>query len=99
MLRSNDEEKEILLGNKQLLGIFFIVSLLLAVAFGGGHMVGRGSGDKAPATAASNPKTATEGTGGETHSLTPEPNDNSGSGNTAGNEPVNTPGTDTPPTP
>jgi cell division septation protein DedD len=50
MLRTNERESEILLGNKQLLGIFFAVALLLGVAFYGGYMVGRkSSGTKASA--------------------------------------------------
>lgn len=47
MPRTNESETEILLGNKQLLGIFFVVAILLGVAFTGGYMVGRGSIDKA----------------------------------------------------
>ncbi len=47
MLRSSEEETEILLGNKQLLGIFFVVAILLGIAFTGGYMVGRGSGEAA----------------------------------------------------
>ncbi|MFL6451464.1 MAG: SPOR domain-containing protein [Bryobacteraceae bacterium] len=50
MLRTNDRESEILLGNKQLLGIFFAVALLLGVAFYGGYMVGRGSSATKAAT-------------------------------------------------
>ncbi|HXE13472.1 MAG TPA: SPOR domain-containing protein [Bryobacteraceae bacterium] len=46
MLRSSESETEILLGNKQLLGIFFLVAVLIGVAFGGGYMLGRGAGDK-----------------------------------------------------
>ncbi len=42
MLRTSESETEILLGNKQLVGIFLVVALLLAVAFYGGYMVGRG---------------------------------------------------------
>jgi len=48
MSRTNESETEILLGNKQLLGIFFVVAILLGVAFTGGYMVGRGSVGKAP---------------------------------------------------
>jgi cell division septation protein DedD len=71
MLRTSDSETEILLGNKQLLGIFFVVALLLAGAFYGGFMVGRSSTAKkttavttAPDEAASNAPAAA---GGETH--------------------------------
>ncbi len=75
MLRTSESETEILLGNKQLLGIFFVVAALLGIAFYGGYMVGRaGPGKKAVAPAS----TATEETastpnrstaGGETHSF------------------------------
>jgi cell division septation protein DedD len=46
MSRANQSETEILLGNKQLLGIFFVVAILLGVAFTGGYMVGRGPSGK-----------------------------------------------------
>jgi cell division septation protein DedD len=35
-----------LLGNKHLLGIFFVIAILLGVAFTGGYMVGRNSAEK-----------------------------------------------------
>lgn len=78
MLQSGERETEILLGNKQLLGIFFVVATLLGVAFAGGYMVGRGSGLKktpvvADATApdaGTNP--AATSAVGETHSVAPE---------------------------
>ncbi len=69
MLRTSESETEILLGNKQLLGIFLVVALLLAVAFYGGYMVGRGAkrvlvAGGAPAdTAGANSSSG----GGETH--------------------------------
>jgi cell division septation protein DedD len=44
--RTSESETEILLGNKQLLGIFFVVAILLGIAFTGGYMVGRGSPDR-----------------------------------------------------
>ena len=76
-LRNEDNETEILLGNKQLLGIFFVVAVLLGVAFTGGYMVGHGSSKKSATTAAA-PTSATDttaansatgNTGGETHSV------------------------------
>jgi cell division septation protein DedD len=69
MLRTNDSETEILLGNKQLLGIFFVVAILLGIAFTGGYMVGRGSLDKAAdaRTPAARSTSATE-----THAVTPD---------------------------
>ena len=52
MSSSNDSESEILLGNKHLLTIFFVIAVLLGVAFTGGYMVGRGaSSDKKVAAA------------------------------------------------
>lgn len=78
MLPSNESETEILLGNKQLLGIFFVVAILLGVAFYGGYVVGKGAGARKPAAAASapaadQPATASNpATGGETHSVPAE---------------------------
>lgn len=72
MLRTSENETEILLGNKQLLGIFFVIAVLLGVAFTGGYMVGRGSNEK-KAAAVSAPAGPTmpnaSVTGGETHSV------------------------------
>ncbi len=79
MLQSGDRETEILLGNKQLLAVFFVVAALLGIAFTGGYMVGRGaSGKKASPTAntpadttspASQTASAAAPQGGETHSV------------------------------
>src|SRR3954453_6819377 len=73
MLRTNDRESEILLGNKQLLGIFFAVALLLGVAFYGGYMVGHNSSTKTPSanpeTAAAAPSASTKMSAGETHTI------------------------------
>jgi cell division septation protein DedD len=76
MLRTSESETEILLGNKQPLGIFFVAATLLGLAFYGGYVVGRGGAvHKTPAPAA---QTGTESsstalaiptTGGETHSV------------------------------
>ena len=75
MLRTSESETEILLGNKQLLGIFFVVAILLGVAFAGGYMIGRGSNKKTPAIPAAAEETAA-GTAptastGQTHDVTP----------------------------
>lgn len=43
MSQTMDHETEIVLGNKQLLGIFFLLAVLIGVAFVGGYMMGRGS--------------------------------------------------------
>ena len=73
MLRTNDRESEILLGNKQLLGIFFAVALLLGVAFYGGYMVGRNSSGRKtatpPETAAAPASTTDNVSAGETHTI------------------------------
>ncbi|MBV8552431.1 MAG: SPOR domain-containing protein [Acidobacteriaceae bacterium] len=75
MLRSSESETEILLGNKQLVGIFFLVAVLLGVAFTSGYMIGRGStpkkGAAAAETASSTAAPAAGGSGGETHAVTP----------------------------
>ena len=41
MLDENDQGREIVLGNKQLLSMFFIVAALLGVAFTMGYIIGR----------------------------------------------------------
>jgi cell division septation protein DedD len=47
-----EDDSEILLGNKQLLLVFGVVAVLLAVAFTGGYMVGKNNGgEKKPAAA------------------------------------------------
>jgi cell division septation protein DedD len=84
MLRNGESETEILLGNKQLFGIFIVVALLLGIAFTGGYMVGRGSAPKKAAETAASPAepaaTSTSpaaSTGGETHSVSAEGSDTS----------------------
>jgi cell division septation protein DedD len=78
MLRSNESETEILLGNKQLLAIFFAVAILLGIAFYGGYVVGRGAKAHAPVTPTPAPATETAAapsnppSGGETHSVPAE---------------------------
>lgn len=71
MLRTSDSETEILLGNKQLIGIFFVVAVLLGIAFYGGYMVGRGAGKvpPAPAPAVAAETAANPNPPGETHSF------------------------------
>ena len=74
MLRNSDSETEILLGNKQLLGIFFLIALLLGIAFTSGYMIGRNGAVKkepAPAAAQDAPPQAANGAGGETHAVSP----------------------------
>lgn len=52
MLRSSERETEILLGNKQLLAIFFVLAVLLGAAFYGGYAMGKSAGARAAAAAA-----------------------------------------------
>jgi cell division septation protein DedD len=75
-LRTNESETEILLGNKQLLGIFFVVAILLGMAFTGGYMVGRGSLDRVADTSATS---ARSGTAAETRALPADSSGNDGS--------------------
>ncbi len=72
MLRTSESETEILLGNKQLLGIFLVVAVLLGVSFTGGFLIGRGSFAKKGITAAAatpEPGPNQTATGGQTHTL------------------------------
>ena len=82
MSSTSETETEILLGNRHLLAIFFVLAILLGIAFTGGYMVGRNSSDKkiAPlAAATTDPAASTNGGGAspgattsmETHSLPP----------------------------
>ncbi len=73
MSSTSENETEILLGNRHLLAIFFVLAVLLGIAFTGGYMVGRNGADKKPAalTASTTDPAASTSTGMETHSLTP----------------------------
>jgi cell division septation protein DedD len=81
MSSTSETETEILLGNRHLLAIFFVLAILLGIAFTGGYMVGRNSSDKkiAPlAAATADPAASSNGgaatpstTSMETHSLAP----------------------------
>jgi cell division septation protein DedD len=75
MRSSSTSETEILLGNKHLLGIFFVIAILLGVAFTGGYMVGRNSTEKRPATVSTSAPdaaaTPTNPSSLETHSVPP----------------------------
>ena len=87
MSRTNQSETEILLGNKQLLGIFFVVAILLGVAFTGGYMVGRGPSDKA--ADAKTPPARTP-SAAETHAVPADSTvDDASTGSTAGSAPQN----------
>jgi cell division protein FtsN len=69
MLRTSEAESEILLGNKQLLGIFFIVALLLGIAFAGGYVLGNGS--KRSSTSIAVPSSNQESTNFPEHTVRP----------------------------
>ena len=68
MRSSNNSETEILLGNKHLLGIFFVIAILLGIAFTGGYMVGRNSAEKS-----AEKRTATVSAGTPDAAATPAP--------------------------
>jgi cell division septation protein DedD len=69
MLRTDENETEILLGNKQLLGIFLVVAVLLGISFTGGYMAGRGAARR---TASAEPAQSESGTGGQTRTVSPD---------------------------
>jgi cell division protein FtsN len=74
MSSTSENETEILLGNRHLLAIFFVLAVLLGIAFTGGYMVGRNSSDKKPpaiSASAVDPTAATTATSLETHALPP----------------------------
>jgi cell division septation protein DedD len=58
--KNEDGEVELILGNGQLLGVFFIVVILLALFFGMGYVMGRNSGAAASVEVASAPKPETK---------------------------------------
>ncbi len=75
MLQTGENETEILLGNKQLIGIFLVIAILLGVSFTGGFLVGRGNGEKKAAAAVAPTaeiKTDSPKAGGQTRTLEPE---------------------------
>jgi cell division protein FtsN len=84
-----EDDSEILLGNKQLLLVFGVVAVLLAVAFTGGYMVGKNSGEKKPAAALTADSPGGTDTGGPaTHTVpalgtTPDASERPASGTVA----------------
>ena len=87
MFQDQDGEREILLGNKQLLGIFFVLAVLFAVFFTAGYMVGRNGIEKKPVAASSSAGSSSSAPAddsagiGETHAVAAE------NGGSAGAEP------------
>ena len=76
MSSTSENETEILLGNRHLLAIFFVLAVLLGIAFTGGYMVGRNSSEKtAVISASATDPAASTATSLETHALPPA-NDN-----------------------
>lgn len=73
MFHTREGEAEILLGNKQIVGIFFILAVLFGVFFTAGYMVGRNSGEKKAedslAQASPVPNSAAAAQTGETHAV------------------------------
>lgn len=73
MFQNREGEAEILLGNKQIVGIFFILAVLFGVFFTAGYMVGRNSGEKKAedslAQASPVPNSAAAAQTGETHAV------------------------------
>jgi len=75
MSSTSDTDTEILLGNKHLLGIFFVVAILIGIAFTGGFMVGRNTAERKQPLVINGPAEqpastqATVGGGPETHSV------------------------------
>ena len=57
MAKNEDGEFELILGNRQLLSVFFIVVILLGVFFTMGYIVGRNSSPVAPEIAATHKET------------------------------------------
>jgi hypothetical protein len=75
MAKNEDGEFEVLLGNKQLISLFFVVVILLGVFFTMGYLLGRNSGSGGAVTAAAR-KEATTAVSGfpNTYSGTDLPN-------------------------
>lgn len=73
MFQTREGEAEILLGNKQIVGIFFILAVLFGVFFTAGYMVGRNSGEKKAedslVQASPVPNSAAAAQTGETHAV------------------------------
>ena len=72
MAASVDNESEILLGNKQLLAVFAVMALLLAVAFTGGYMLGKNSAAKKVAGSETASESAPSEAGNVTKTVTPD---------------------------
>lgn len=58
MTKTNDGEQELVIGNKQLLGIFFVVVVLLSVFFTMGYIIGRNTANAGAAQTTAGTATA-----------------------------------------
>ena len=72
MTKTNDGEQELVIGNKQLLGIFFVVVVLLSVFFTMGYIIGRNTASAGAAQTTAGVATARPDTPAE-RSATAEP--------------------------
>jgi cell division protein FtsN len=74
MLRNADGESEILLGNAQLIGLFFLLAVLLGISFTAGFMLGHGSFGGKKGEAATAPSAgSTPDAGARTEVVEPAP--------------------------
>lgn len=75
MLRNADGESEILLGNTQLIGLFFLLAVLLGISFTAGFMLGHGSfgGKKTEASTVAASPAQTPNAGARTEVVEPAP--------------------------
>jgi len=85
-MSDHEGERELVLGNRQLLGIFFVATLLCGVFFAMGYVVGGNSAKAGAAAADSTPAPASEGKREEP--TAPSPLDNANISTTAGAAPA-----------
>jgi cell division septation protein DedD len=88
MLRNANSESEILLGNTQLIGIFFLLAVLLGVAFTAGFMLGHGSFGKKAEPLVAGAAAAPVDSGQRTAVVEPPPTPATGTESTAATEPA-----------
>ncbi|MCC6540266.1 MAG: hypothetical protein IT162_22155, partial [Bryobacterales bacterium] len=73
MPHNEEGEFELVLGNKQLLSVFFLVVLLLGVFFSMGYIVGRNTAPTATTVATSKPPLVVDSSGSTPAPLPPVP--------------------------
>jgi len=96
MLRNVDGESEILLGNTQLIGLFFLLAVLLGISFTAGFMLGHGSFGKKADTVAATPPVPQAESGGITELVQPADSAARSSQSKAAPEPIPAPATPPP---